>query len=235
MKEQGMYSAFTGSLFFHVLLLIVTGIVARHTSIYRMPSPYIVSLVDTSGAPGPAAGPRAKTAEVETAPQPAAKTETRAVQNQNPAIEKPTRQDTQRVSDRISALLAKKRIERLAALRKVIDIGNHKAAPAGASSSAAARPGRHGTGGTSSGSGGDYYSAIVGRIRQQWVYPDSLDKDLEATVSIRIAKDGSVTIQGIERSSGNRLFDRSVLSAINKASPLPPPPQEIEIGVRFRP
>ena len=227
-----MYSAFTGSLFFHILLLIITGIVARHTSIYRMPSPYIVSLVDTSGASGPAAGPRAKAAEVETAPQPAEKTETRTVRQHT--IEKPTRQDTQRVSDRISALEAKKRIERLAALRKVIDIGIHKAAPAGASS-AAARPGKHGAGGTSSGSGGDYYSAIVGRIRQQWVYPDSLDKDLEATVSIRITKDGSVTIQGIERSSGNRLFDRSVLSAINKANPLPSPPQEMEIGVRFKP
>jgi len=39
----------------------------------------------------------------------------------------------------------------------------------------------------------------------------------------------------IEKPSGNVLFDRSALRAIAKASPVTPPPYEMEIGVRFYP
>ena len=43
----------------------------------------------------------------------------------------------------------------------------------------------------------------------------------------------TVLSQDIEKSSGNLLFDRSATKAISKASPLSPPPVEMEIGVRF--
>jgi TonB family protein len=52
-------------------------------------------------------------------------------------------------------------------------------------------------------------------------------------ISIKIDSQGKVVSQEIEKSSGNILFDRSAEKAISKASPLPPPPVEMEIGVRF--
>jgi len=76
---------------------------------------------------------------------------------------------------------------------------------------------------------------VISKIRQHWIFPEAGNKDLLAIISIRIAKDGRIIVDKIEKSSGNPLFDRSALRAINSASPLPPPPEEIEIGVRFRP
>ncbi|HEX8948661.1 MAG TPA: cell envelope integrity protein TolA [Dissulfurispiraceae bacterium] len=236
MKEQGLSGAFTLALFFHIMIVVIATIVAKHSNIYRLPSPYIVSLVDISKVPGPAAGGNAATRVEAPQPQketPAAAKETKTETAQS--VHKPTREESAMVSDRISALKAKRKVERIVALRKMIDVGRQgKPVPSTSASASRARAGKGGGGG-SAGGGADYYSAIVARIRQQWVYPDSLDRDLEAIISIRIAKDGSVTLGGIEKSSGNRLFDRSVLNAISKASPLPSPPQEMEIGVRFRP
>ena len=83
------------------------------------------------------------------------------------------------------------------------------------------------------GGGGDYSSLISRMIWQQWFYPDMGKSGLEVIISIRIAKDGRVISQRIERSSGDVLFDRSAMNAILKASPLPPPPKEMAIGVRF--
>jgi TolA protein len=81
----------------------------------------------------------------------------------------------------------------------------------------------------------NYYSKITREIWQQWVFPYTGQKDIEAIISIRILKDGTITAQRIEKSSGNPLFDRSAIKAIAKASPLSPPPYEMEIGVRFYP
>ena len=76
---------------------------------------------------------------------------------------------------------------------------------------------------------------ITKEIWQQWVYPDTGKKDIEAIISVKILRDGTAIVQKVEKSSGNALFDRSAISALAKASPLPPPPQEMEIGVRFYP
>lgn len=78
-----------------------------------------------------------------------------------------------------------------------------------------------------------YYTLITERIWSQWVYPDFGAKGLEVVISIRIDRNGNVISHQIERSSGNTLFDHSAIKAISKASPLPPPPVEMEIGVRF--
>jgi len=39
----------------------------------------------------------------------------------------------------------------------------------------------------------------------------------------------------VEKSSGDLFFDRSALKAVTKASPVSPPPYEMEIGIRFFP
>ena len=78
-----------------------------------------------------------------------------------------------------------------------------------------------------------YYALVTQQIWSEWIFPDFDASGLETVISIKIGKDGTVISQEIEKSSGNLLFDRSAAKAISKASPLPPPPVEMEIGVRF--
>jgi TolA protein len=132
------------------------------------------------------------------------------------------------VEEKISVIAAKKKVERLVRLRSIISL---KAS------------GNKGTGNLQTASAyskkgtmyDDYYSKITREIWQQWIFPDTGQKDLETIISIRILKDGTTTVQKIEKSSGNTLFDRSAIKALAKANPLPPPPSEMEIGVRFYP
>jgi TonB family protein len=72
-------------------------------------------------------------------------------------------------------------------------------------------------------------------IHEKFRIPESMDKDLLAIVNIRIARNGNVTILGFEKKSGNPLYDRAAIKAITDASPLPPPPSEMERAIRLRP
>lgn len=78
-----------------------------------------------------------------------------------------------------------------------------------------------------------YYALITRKIWSEWILPEYDASDLEVIISIKIDTDGTIVSQDVERSSGNALFDRSAKKAIMKASPLPAPPVEMEIGVRF--
>jgi colicin import membrane protein len=78
-----------------------------------------------------------------------------------------------------------------------------------------------------------YYALVTRKIWSEWIYPESDLSGLEVVITIKIDSEGKVISQEIEKSSGNILFDRSAVKAISKASPLPPPPVEMEIGVRF--
>jgi len=78
------------------------------------------------------------------------------------------------------------------------------------------------------------YSALVfERIQREWIYPDFDIAKLETIISFKINKEGKVLSQKIIKSSGNAIFDRSAMKAVLKASPLPPPPVEQEVEVRF--
>lgn len=81
----------------------------------------------------------------------------------------------------------------------------------------------------------NYLTVISGLIRQNWNIPDTIPKNLEAIVSVRILYDGQIIIEGFEKNSGNALFDSSVIKAIRNSSPLPPPKNEVRVGLRFRP
>jgi TonB family protein len=134
----------------------------------------------------------------------------------------------ERVEEKISVIAAKKKVERLVRLRSIISLKASGNKGTGNSQTASAYS-KKGT------MHDDYYSKITREIWQQWIFPDTGQKDLETIVSIRILKDGTTTVQKIEKSSGNTLFDRSAIKALAKANPLPPPPYEMEIGVRFYP
>jgi colicin import membrane protein len=78
------------------------------------------------------------------------------------------------------------------------------------------------------------YSALVfERIQREWIYPDFDIAKLETIISFKITKEGKVLSQKLKKSSGNAIFDRSAMKAVLKASPLPPPPVEQEVEVRF--
>jgi outer membrane biosynthesis protein TonB len=133
------------------------------------------------------------------------------------------------VEKKISAIEAKKKkIDTLAKLHEIISLkasgGKHSIAAKTTSST-------QGKVNTSD----DYYSKIMNEIHAQWNCPPQICKnDLKAVISIRILKDGTA-IAKLENGSGNILFDKLARRAIDKASPLTPPPYEMEIGVRFYP
>lgn len=80
-----------------------------------------------------------------------------------------------------------------------------------------------------------YLGLISGLIRRNWSIPETVPKNLEAVVSVRILPNGQIIIEGFEKSSGNTLFDSSVLRALRNSSPLPPPKTEVVVGLRFKP
>lgn len=234
MRAPGLYSAFTGSLVLHALLIAVSIIVVRHSNFKRSPASYIVSLVS--------APPASSLSADSQKPDVAARPDT---QPAKPVMQPPVSQkqknntkkeDEKLISERIAALQAKKQVERSATLRKILEIDSKRQAESRSSTARTGQPAaRKSTAGGQNSSGGDYDSTVTEKIRQQWIFPENIDRDLEAIVSIKVARDGSITIQKVEKSSGSPLFDRTVLRAIAKAGPLPQPPKEMEIIVRFKP
>ena len=131
-----------------------------------------------------------------------------------------TKAEEELLQERLSALRAKKRILESASSSK-----NQRSSPQVGSS------GSIKGGGVSS----SYLGLISGLIRQKWSIPETVPKNLEAIVSVRILPNGQVVIEGFEKHSGNALFDSSVIKALKNSSPLPPPKGEVVVGLRFKP
>ncbi|GAQ94410.1 colicin import membrane protein [Thermodesulfovibrio aggregans] len=129
--------------------------------------------------------------------------------------QKTSREDEQLLQERIAALRAKKKILERAQAGSVELKSGQTSKGAEVSSS--------------------YLALISGIIRQNWSVPDTVSKNLEAVVSVRILSNGHVIVEGFEKKSGNIVFDSSVLVAIRNSSPLPPPRSEVVVGLRFKP
>ena len=71
------------------------------------------------------------------------------------------------------------------------------------------------------------------RVQRSWIRPPGSGSELSCTVEVRLIPSGEVIDAQIVRSSGNPAFDRSVESAVFKASPLPVPPDP-EVMEQFR-
>jgi len=83
-----------------------------------------------------------------------------------------------------------------------------------------------------------YLAQLERRIRSFWVIPQGfLDRDISAVIRVKIDPTGKLLEAEVERASGNPIFDRSVLQAVYKAEPYPPPPggRTMEVGLVFRP
>ena len=87
-----------------------------------------------------------------------------------------------------------------------------------------------------------YILGVWEKIKDSWGLPGmaSFKKDLETVVTIRIRKDGRIVDINMEKRSGNRVYDESILRVLRSIDPLPPIPDSLntdtmEIGFRFLP
>ncbi|MFQ5354795.1 MAG: energy transducer TonB [Thermodesulfobacteriota bacterium] len=86
-----------------------------------------------------------------------------------------------------------------------------------------------------------YFSLIRDHVQRNWIVPESFDNEkVSVIVSIRIGRNGDLIKSWVEKGSGSRQFDDSLLKAVKKASPFPPLPQDftediLETGLRFCP
>ncbi|MDP1758533.1 MAG: TonB family protein [Thermodesulfovibrionales bacterium] len=222
MKEPSLPVTAFFSFLLHVTFIFTALITIKNANHFTLPSAYIVSLVSTevSGQPRAARGTASQTEEPEQ----------KMKLPPEPSKSKASEDAKQYSSDSIAALKATRKAKRVVKLRNMVSIkGDDKQVkdtkelppPKGNANEAATL---------------DSYAERIGKeIWKRWAFPEAWGKNLEAVISVTIMSNGTVKINSVEKSSGNVLFDRSVLRAINKASPVSPPPHEMEIGLRFTP
>ena len=74
-----------------------------------------------------------------------------------------------------------------------------------------------------------YFTSIRGHINMYWSLPMELaEQNLRAQIHTEISDTGVVLKRTIMQSSGNEEFDARVLETIDRASPFPPPPNEVK-------
>jgi colicin import membrane protein len=86
-----------------------------------------------------------------------------------------------------------------------------------------------------------YYDQVERAVRENWSPPQNMDFEEDSAmtvVSLTLLPDGRVLKSYIEEPSGDPQFDQSVMRAILKSTPFPPPPigmkqQSFELGLRF--
>ena len=214
----------------HLTACLIVVLIVKQSNRIMLPAPYTVNLVSPEVVICEDAGndivttPRASKASV-----PDKVMLKKKIEKISPRP-KDTHTGQESIEEKIAVLSAKKRVEKVVKLRSVITLKASDTKGTDHTKKTAA-PASAGKGSMFD----DYYAKIMGEIKQQWIWTDTGKKDLEAIISIKILRDGTTLIKRVEKSSGNNLFDRSAVKALTKANPLPPPPYEMEIGVRFYP
>ena len=78
-----------------------------------------------------------------------------------------------------------------------------------------------------------YIPIITQKVGRNWNQPTNLQRGITARVTVKLTANGEVVSAQLTRSSGDTVFDRSVVNAVYKASPLPIP-RERGINEKFR-
>jgi len=76
-----------------------------------------------------------------------------------------------------------------------------------------------------------YQSSVRSKIIREWIRASSTpdgEQAIRTRIQVRINASGEVISKNVVRGSGNESFDLSALRAIERASPLPPPPEAIK-------
>ncbi len=79
-----------------------------------------------------------------------------------------------------------------------------------------------------------YRDIIHAHVRRHWIEPPNAKSTLVCDLQISLIPSGDVVNIKLVKSSGDPVFDRSVESAVRKASPLPLPPPEAGLFDVFR-
>ncbi len=84
-----------------------------------------------------------------------------------------------------------------------------------------------------------YQNRMLGMIKNNWVWLETRSR-LKVVVRFNIKDSGEISGLKIIQPSGNPSFDESVLRAVRKSNPLPPPPEALrkefsEVELTFRP
>ena len=75
---------------------------------------------------------------------------------------------------------------------------------------------------------------IKARIEQSWLQPPTARQGMSCKIKVRLIPSGDVVAANVVQSSGDPVFDRSAVTAVLKASPLPVPPSELGLFDQFR-
>ena len=79
-----------------------------------------------------------------------------------------------------------------------------------------------------------YMNLIEARIYQHWIKPPSASEGKVAELDVRLIPSGEVINIELSKSSGDPVYDKSVVAAVKRASPLPLPPAETGLFDVFR-
>ncbi len=252
MREEAWYRMLVISCVIHIFVIAAFSIPFKKTSKrFDVLSSYSVNLVGQLGGSGGAIGAGQAEKGLPEKPAPVAparakrpapikkpaKEEVSLSKKKVAAREKTTKEELSRLEERIRDM--KKKADYL-------DVSGTKTAAAG---------GRGGTGAGAPGlpfgseGGGKpldpatqkYILDIWDKVKSAWGVPGmTYKKDLETIVIIRIRKDGRIVDINIEKRSGNRIYDESILRVLRAVDPLPPIPASLntdsmELGFRFLP
>ena len=258
MSEEAWYKMLAVSVALHIIVIGAFSIPMKFSSKkIDLSGSYSVNLVGSAGnLGGGGGGPKAQ-AQAKPEPKPKPDKPAPAIKEKKVPPRKP--QPLQKEDDAVS--LSKKKppkntttreevdrlAERIRSIRKKTDYIDIAKAGSGSG------PGRGpGGGGGLPGSGGGsgapldpamqkYLLDIWEKIKNAWNVPGMAQKkDLETIVLVKIRKDGRIVDINIEKRSGNRVYDESVLRVLRAVEPLPPIPSSLntdalEIGFRFLP
>jgi colicin import membrane protein len=269
MKEEAWFKMLVVSTVLHLCVLTAFSIpITKASKRFEIPSSYSVKLVGgVGGGPSAEAGRTGKALPAEKpAPQKPARPATikkpvpaktkpvplrkekeavslskkKVPVKESPVKESPTKEELSRLEDRIQEI--KKRSEYLDVTQKRVETGSGKTG---------GLPGIPGGGLPGSSEGGGklldpaaqrYMLEIWEKIKDAWGLPGlaSFKKNLETVVTIKIRKDGRIVDINMEKRSGNRVYDESILRVLRAVDPLPPIPASLntdsmEIGFRFLP
>jgi len=79
-----------------------------------------------------------------------------------------------------------------------------------------------------------YQNLIEAKVYQNWIRPPGDLKGRICELHVRLIPTGDVISIELSKSSGDSVYDKSVMAAVKKASPLPLPPAEAGLFETFR-
>lgn len=259
MSEETWYKMLAASLALHIIVLGAFSIPIKSSSKkIDLSSAYSVNLVGSAGNLGGSGGPPSR-AVAESKPKPKPEKPAPAVKEKKVPPPKKS-QPIQKEDDAVS--ISKKKVppknkaskeevdrleERIKNIRKKTDyIDVAKAGSGGPGRGPGSGAGLPMAGGGGSGAPLDpalqkYLLDVWEKIKNAWNIPGmASQKKLETIIMIKVRKDGRIVDINIEKRSGNRVYDESVLRVLRAVEPLPPIPpslntDSLEIGFRFLP